>query len=109
MYVQGPRTKTPAENRLAARTGAHVNSMTVGPEVVLANELGIPTAAVVVGHKYSVPDGVTPDRHGIASSLQRSREATLSIARTFLADAPSVAFGNELYCFGDDPDDETVG
>jgi len=109
LYVQGPRTKTPAENRLAARTGAHVNSMTVGPEVVLANELGIPTAAVVVGHKYSVPDGVTPDRYGIADSLQRSREATLAIVRSFLADAPSVAFGNELYCFGDEPDDETVG
>ena len=87
---------------------AHVNSMTLGPEVVLANELGIPTAALVVGHKYSVADGIT-DRLGITASLQRSREATLSIVRPFLADAPAVAFGNDLYCFGDDPDDETVG
>jgi len=54
-YVQGPRTKTAAENALLARLGAQVNSMTVGPEVVLANELEIPTAALVVGHKYSLP------------------------------------------------------
>lgn len=109
LYVQGPRTKTAAENRHAASLGAHVNSMTVAPEVVLANELGIPTAGLVVGHKYSVSGGVTPDRDGIAASLERSREATLSTVRAFLADAPAVAFGNELYCFGDDPDDETVG
>ena len=57
----------------------------------------------------TVADGVTPDRLGIAASLQRSREATLSIVRSFLANAPAVAFGNDLYCFGDDPDDETVG
>jgi 5'-methylthioadenosine phosphorylase len=109
LYVQGPRTKTPAENRYAASLGAHVNSMTVAPEVVLANELGIPTAGLVVGHKYSVAGGVTPDRDGIAASLERSREATLSTVRAFLADAPKVAFANELYCFGDDQDDETVG
>jgi 5'-methylthioadenosine phosphorylase len=109
LYVQGPRTKTPAENRHAAGLGAHVNSMTVAPEVVLANELGIPVAGLVVGHKYSVPDGTSPDRDGIADSLERSREATLSTVRTFLRDAPTVAFANELYCFGDDPDDETVG
>lgn len=105
LYVQGPRTKTPAENRLAARMGAHVNSMTVGPEVVLANELGIPTAAVVVGHKHSVSGGPTPDPAGIAASLDRSREATLGLVRTFLAEAPAVPFGNALYCFGDGPTD----
>lgn len=109
LYVQGPRTKTPAENRHAASLGAHVNSMTVGPEVVLANELGIPVAGLVVGHKYSIPGGVTPGRDGIAASLERSRSVTLSAVRTFLADAPALASGNDLYRFGDDPDDETVG
>ena len=63
-YVGGPRTKTPAENRYWAWAGAQVNSMTVGPEVVLANELGIACAAVVVGHKYSHPDIPAPDGAG---------------------------------------------
>lgn len=109
LYVQGPRTKTAAENRHAAGLGAHVNSMTVAPEVVLANELGIPVAGLVVGHKYSVAGGVTPDRDGIAASLERSREATLMAVRAFLKDAPTVPFANELFHFGDAPDDETVG
>jgi len=56
-YVPGPRTKTPAENAAWRLAGADVNSMTLGPEVVLAAELGVPTAAVVVGHKRSGKGG----------------------------------------------------
>lgn len=109
LYVPGPRTKTRAENRFAAMTGAHVNSMTLAPEVVLANELEIPTAALVVGHKYSVPDGAAPDDASISESLDRAREVTLSVVRRFLADAPAVAFGNTLFSFGEEADDDTVG
>lgn len=99
LYVQGPRTKTAAENRYAASLGAQVNSMTLAPEVILANELEIPTAAVVVGHKYSVSGGVTPDTHGIQDSLVASRHATLQVVRRFLAQAPKLAFANALYRF----------
>ena len=53
-YCRGPRSKTPAENRAWRTLGASVNSMTLGPEAVLAAELGIPAAAVVVGHKRSL-------------------------------------------------------
>lgn len=52
-YCRGPRSKTPAENRAWRALGASVNSMTLGPEVVMAAELGMCTAAVVVGHKRS--------------------------------------------------------
>jgi 5'-methylthioadenosine phosphorylase len=98
-YVPGPRTKTAGENRLVRSWGAQVNSMSLGPEVVLANELEIPTIAVVTGHKASREAGAE-DRAAIAASLVRSREATLSLVRVFLAGAPAVPFGNTLYRFG---------
>jgi len=99
LYVGGPRTKTSAENRLAARLGADVNSMTLAPEVVLANELGIPTVGLVVGHKRSVPGVDAPDRDGIAQSLVRSRAATAEVVRAFLRADPQVPFANDLHRF----------
>ena len=99
LYVPGPRTKTPAENRYARSLGAQVNSMTLAPEVVLANELEIPTIGLVVGHKHSLPRGARPDAEDIAESLDRSQEVTLDIVHAFLAEAPRLAFGNELYRF----------
>lgn len=97
-YVPGPRTKTAAENRLVAQMGVEVNSMSVGPEVVLAGELELPTAALLVAHKASGDRG--PDAAAVASSLVRSRAATIRIARGFLAEAPAVAPGNLVYRFG---------
>lgn len=98
-YVPGPRTKTPAENRWWAAAGAQVNSMSVGPELVLASELEIPAAALVVGHKLSHPDHATPDRVGIAESLDRSRAQQLDLVQLFLRAAPRVEYGNSLYGF----------
>jgi 5'-methylthioadenosine phosphorylase len=99
-YVGGPRTKTAAENKLWAQWGAQVNSMTLGPEVVLANELEIPTAAVVVGHKYSVPGHKDPlDKDSISASLQRSHEALEQLVVAFLRDAKPVPFANRIYRF----------
>lgn len=98
-YVGGPRTKTPAENRYWARAGAQVNSMTVGPEVVLANELGIPCAAVVVGHKYSHPDIPAPDGDGVTASLAASRQTLADLVVRFLRQGRAVEFPNQLYRF----------
>lgn len=99
-YTGGPRTKTPAENAAWARLGAQVDSMTLGPEVVLANELEIPTAALVVGHKYSLAERRgRVDPAGTARSLQLSREVMLGLVRDFLARAEPVAFGNSIYRF----------
>lgn len=96
-YAGGPRTKTAAENRLLARLGAQVNSMTLAPEVVLANELGIPCSALVVGHKYSVPGIANPPAAGIRESLEASRSATGKILVDFLRHAAPVPFANHLY------------
>lgn len=118
-YVQGPRTKTAAENAWYAAQGVQLNSMSVGPEVVLMNECGMAVAALAVGHKYSVPATQKPlldaqepeqprdthgqqpvlDENGIARSLQDSHVATAAIAAAFLKDAPAAAFANTLYRF----------
>lgn len=99
-YAGGPRTKTAAENRALAATGAQVNSMTVGPEAVLAAELEIPVAAVVIGHKYSVAGGTDPvDRVSLAASLQRSKAAMERFVARFVECAEAPPFANRIYRF----------
>ena len=99
-YVGGPRTKTPAENAMWARLGAEVNSMSLGPEVVLANELGIPCAGLVVGHKYSLAGGPAAAREvDVACSLADSRDALERIVCAFLERGEPVPFGNERFRF----------
>jgi len=99
-YAQGPRTKTAAENRAWRQLGADVNSMSVGPEVVLANELGIPTVAVVMGHKYSVPGiGIEPGE-GIKRSLETGRAELDRVLIQLVEALRPVAFRNRLYRFG---------
>lgn len=102
VYAGGPRGKTPAENSMWAQLGGQVNSMTLAPEVVLANELEIPTAALVVGHKYSVPGIQNPKQEEIADTLTNARKATGKILLAFLESAEPVAFGNEIYRFNNE-------
>jgi len=97
VYAGGPRSKTPAENRMWAQLGGQVNSMTLAPEVVLANELEIPVSALVVGHKYSVPDRVNPEIREIADTLDHARDATESILLDFIRYGEPVQFGNQIY------------
>ena len=100
-YAPGPRTKTRAENAAWARLGAQVNSMTLGPEVVLANELGIPCAGLVVGHKYSLPvPGTGLDDDSVAASLVRARENLERLVLAFLRGGSPVPFRNSLFRFG---------
>ena len=96
-YVPGPRTKTPAENALWAAWGAQVNSMSVGPELVLANELGVPTAALLIGHKYSGPARDGLDAGSIDESLVSARAAVEQLALRFLREGRGVAFGNRVH------------
>ena len=98
-YVGGPRTKTPAENRYLASAGAQVNSMTVGPEVVLANELEIPCAGLVIGHKYSHPDIQNPGHGGVSQSLEDSRKHMESLIPKILNQLQPTTFKNEIFRF----------
>ena len=112
-YVAGPRTKTPAENHYWHTLGAQVNSMSVGPEVVLANELMIPTSALVVGHKYSnthsslakassrkgleVTPGYNADHQEMSETLNRSHDMLDHIVTAFLCYAKPVKFPHYIY------------
>jgi purine nucleoside phosphorylase len=97
-YVGGPRNKTPAENRIWRGFGVDLNSMTLGPEVILANELEIPTAGLVVGHKYSIP-GLEKENDNLSldDSFVQSREAFANLVAAFLKNGRPVPFGNTLY------------
>lgn len=100
-YVGGPRTKTAAENRWFAAQGAQVNSMTVGPEAVLLNEVGIAVAAVVVGHKHSHPDAPKVAAEALAESLDQGREAVEALAAAWLDRGEAVPFKNAFFRFDD--------
>jgi len=99
-YAPGPRTKTRAENAAWARLGAQVNSMTLGPELVLANELGIPCAGLVVGHKYSLPTPQQTAGDGVAQSLVKARAALEALVLAFLEQGSAVPARNSLFHFG---------
>jgi purine nucleoside phosphorylase len=72
--------------------------MTLAPEVILANELGIHCAGVVVGHKYSIPDIVAlPDELAVTETLESSRDALQLIVRVFAGKGEPVPFANHLY------------
>lgn len=106
VYAPGPRTKTPAENRYWAALGGQVNSMSLGPEAVLAGEAGIPCAALVVGHKPSsgssgaaVEAGGGLTREALAESLDAARAATEAVLLAFLREGQPVSTGNLIYRF----------
>lgn len=99
-YVPGPRTKTPIENLFWKQCGAQVNSMSIGPEAILANELEIPVAALVIGHKYSLPNPNNKHTHeSIEDSLVRARNIVQHCVWDFVRDPPSVSFSNHMYRF----------
>jgi 5'-methylthioadenosine phosphorylase len=50
--IEGPRFSTRAESRMFRTWGADVINMSVAPEVTLANELGIPYAAIAMSTDY---------------------------------------------------------
>jgi len=50
--IEGPRFSTKAESKMFRDWGADVINMSVAPECVLANELGIPYAAVAMSTDY---------------------------------------------------------
>lgn len=50
--IEGPRFSTRAESRMFRIWGADIINMSVAPEVILANELGIPYAAIAMSTDY---------------------------------------------------------
>ncbi|HKI47028.1 MAG TPA: hypothetical protein VKA08_16990 [Balneolales bacterium] len=101
-YAGGPRSKTQAENRMWALLGAHVNSMTLAPEIVLANEMEIPCAGFVIAHKYSIPGISNPkNSDDIDLQLQKARDSFETIITRFLMEGQPVPFANHIYRYDD--------
>ncbi|MFN8240732.1 MAG: S-methyl-5'-thioadenosine phosphorylase [Bacteroidales bacterium] len=50
--IEGPRFSTRAESRMFRSWGADIINMSVAPEVILANELGLPYATVAMSTDY---------------------------------------------------------
>jgi 5'-methylthioadenosine phosphorylase len=50
--IEGPRFSTRAESKMFRAWGADIINMSVAPEVILANELGIPYATVAMSTDY---------------------------------------------------------
>jgi 5'-methylthioadenosine phosphorylase len=50
--IEGPRFSTKAESRMFRLWGADIINMSVAPEVILANELSIPYAAIAMSTDY---------------------------------------------------------
>jgi len=50
--IEGPRFSTRAESNMFRLWGADVINMSIAPEVVLANEIGIPYAAIAMSTDY---------------------------------------------------------
>ncbi len=99
-YVGGPRTKTREENRIWRSLGAEVNSMTLAPEIVLANELGIPCAAIVAGHKYSATGEHVPGSDAsLSATLDDSGRLLARLVTLFLEQGRPIPFGNLIFRF----------
>jgi len=50
--IEGPRFSTRAESKMFRMWGADIINMSVAPEVILSNELGIPYAAIAMSTDY---------------------------------------------------------
>jgi 5'-methylthioadenosine phosphorylase len=50
--IEGPRFSTRAESKMFRLWGADIINMSVAPEVILANELGLPYAAIAMSTDY---------------------------------------------------------
>ena len=50
--IEGPRFSTRAESKMFRIWGADIINMSVAPEVVLANEIGIPYATIAMSTDY---------------------------------------------------------
>ncbi len=88
----GPRFETPAEIRMAATMGGDLVGMTGCPEVVLANEVGIPYASVgVISNLCAGMEDRPVSHEGITSFLDATAEPLHRLIRAALPALATVA------------------
>jgi len=89
--TNGPRFETPAEIKMAGVMGAHLVGMTGCPEVVLANELGIPYASI--GVVSNMAAGLTGDPLSLDDINHILKDTVEQLARIFSRAAARFASG----------------
>lgn len=80
--IEGPRFSTRAESRMFRLWGADIINMSIATEAIMANELGIPYAAVAMSTDYDswkVDDSVTWE--AILAVAQANAEKVLELFR----------------------------
>lgn len=79
--VAGPNLETRAEYRYLGMIGADVVGMSTVPEVIVANHMGLPCAAVSVVTDLCDPDNLVPAR--LEDILETAGKAEISLTRLF--------------------------
>jgi purine-nucleoside phosphorylase len=79
--VAGPNLETRAEYRYLGMIGADVVGMSTAPEVIVANHMGLPCAAVSVVTDLCDPDNLVPAR--LEDILETAGKAEIQLTRLF--------------------------
>ena len=79
--VAGPNLETRAEYRYLGIIGADVVGMSTVPEVIVANHMGLPCAAVSVVTDLCDPDNLVPAN--LADILETAGKAEIKLIRLF--------------------------
>ncbi len=83
--VSGPNLETRAEYRFLRAAGADVVGMSTVPEVIAANQLGLPVAAISVLTDDCDPDNLKPiDIHEIIATARSAENDLIRLLREFL-------------------------
>jgi purine-nucleoside phosphorylase len=80
--VAGPNLETRAEYRYLALIGSDVVGMSTVPEVIVANHMGLPCAAVSVITDLCDPDNLVPAN--LADILETAGKAEIKLTRLFV-------------------------
>jgi len=79
--VAGPNLETRAEYRYLGMIGADVVGMSTAPEVIVANHMGLPCAAVSVVTDLCDPDNLVPAK--LEDILETAGKAEIQLTRLF--------------------------
>jgi 5'-methylthioadenosine phosphorylase len=86
--IEGPRFSTRAESKMFRIWGADVINMSVAPEAILANELGIPYAAIAMSTDYDCwkEDEVPVSWEDVISVINKNVNKVLRLLQAVIPD-----------------------
>ena len=82
--IEGPRFSTRAESRMFQGWGADIINMSIAPEVILANELNIPYAAIAISTDY---DSWKSDEEGVTwEEVLKAFKSRVEVVKKLISD-----------------------